>query len=192
MGRCSTVGARALAADSEPYAYTLYRRLALPCVAPSPHRIPRIQALLLPVVSRSAPMRLLSLSLRSSRAAGIGSYLCAHTYTYTRGSRQHALPRLRSGGRMFTFRRAPTFSTLLSSRVIVLYTEYNLFSKLLVYALWKFLYRILFRDALLFLFEIFVSRKFKLFAFVKTVANFNTPFLRFGTFHSRPRITTWF
>ena len=33
-GCYSTVGARALAAASEPYAYTLYRRLALLCTAP--------------------------------------------------------------------------------------------------------------------------------------------------------------
>ena len=34
---CVALGARALAAAAEPYAYTHYSRLVLPCAAPSPH-----------------------------------------------------------------------------------------------------------------------------------------------------------
>ena len=123
MGRYSTIGARALAVASEPYAYTLYRRLALPCAAPSSHlsyKPCRRRHLYSPrlcgsYLSRSAAPRrwnrqlLMCLPMRTR-----GSL--------SRGPRQHELFRLRSDGRMFRFRRVPTFVDFV---VVASYYEYR-------------------------------------------------------------------
>ena len=72
---------------------------------PRRHRAkPRVQTLLSRRLTLSAPMRTLSLWLAAPAPLRL-----ATTDVYTRGSRQHALPRLRSADRMFTFRRARDF-----------------------------------------------------------------------------------
>ena len=95
---------------------------------------PQLRDLLSPSSALPTPMRPLSLSLRGSRAAGIGSYLYVPTYVCARLSlarllTTRAVPTPFGRPNVYVYGALRLSSTLLSSRAITC-TEYNLFSKL--------------------------------------------------------------
>ena len=126
-GYYSAVGARALAAAAEPYACrTLRRRLALPCAAPSPCQTPSTDPAVPSLRALHAYADSVSLA-RGSRAAETRNYRCVYAWL----SATRAASTIRSAGRMFTFRRAPTFRDFVVVARYYTY-RYNLFSTLLV------------------------------------------------------------